>query len=234
MYKEIITNWQEIVIKDNTMPIYIAKPQEEDNYPCVIIFQEIFGVNNHLKDVTERVAREGFIAICPDLFYHEGKHFESGYENMDKAFEQMSKFSNDKFLIDLDYLLEYIHQMPNLKDNSVSTLGFCLGGQLSYLSACTKDIKSAVCYYGGRIMDFLDQTPNIKCPILLFFGDSDPYIPVENVEKIKSTLLDNQIKADLYLYNDATHGFFCNERDSYNENAASHSWFKTISFLQDN
>ena len=230
---EIVTKWEEIAVKHEIMPIYIAKPKEEGNYPCVIVFQEVYGVTHHIREITEKVAQEGYIAICPDLFYHYGKGFEAGYDEMEKAAEQMSKFSYEDFSFDIDLLLEYIHQLPSLKNGLVSTLGFGLGGELSYLCACTKKINSAICFYGGKILTFLDQTSGITSPILLFYGDSDPYVTMQHIQTIKDNLLEHKTKADLYVYTNATHGFFSSESNSYNEDAAHYSWEKTRQFLDD-
>lgn len=229
---DIDTKWDEIVIEENSMPIYVAKPQGEGAYPCVIVLQEIFGVNHHIRDVADRVAAEGYIAIAPDLFYREGKRFECSYTEMDKAFEQAGKFNNDNFLTDIDALLSSIRKRGDLKNNLITTLGFCLGGQLSYLAACTKNITSAICFYGGKIMTLLDKTSGIDCPIILFFGGKDPYIPTQDVEYIKTALEDNNKQAKIHIYDNADHGFFCNERGNYNEIAAKDSWEKTKSFLK--
>jgi carboxymethylenebutenolidase len=193
----------------------------------VVVIQEIFGVNHHIRAVCDRLAGEGYAALAPALFDRQVKNFESGY-SPDEIAEAR------KFVANPDWsamLRDSQAAIDNLKDGGrVGIMGFCMGGTVSFLAACRlAGLNAAVCYYGGQIARFADE--KLKVPTLMHFGEKDASIPMSDVEKIKEKRGQD---CEIYVYPEAQHGFHCDERGSYHERSAKLAWQRTLSFLQKN
>ena len=192
----------------------------------IIILQEIFGVNQHIREVALGYADKGYAALAPAIFDRVERKIEFGYEDqsefdrgLDIAF---SKLSIGDALVDIQTTVDALAKFGN-----VGVVGYCFGGLLTWLSACSvSGLSAASCYYGGGISDNLDQEN--KCPTIMHFGLKDPYIPVEQIEKIKAKLS----HLDIYTY-DSDHGFNCNHRGSYDEKSADLALSRTLTFFAD-
>jgi carboxymethylenebutenolidase len=149
----------------------------------------------------------------------------------------MNRLQDPKVMDDVGAAIAHLKSQSCVKQGAIGVTGFCMGGRFTYLTAAhhNKDIKAAVVFYGGGIPagkpSPLDRTGEISCPITLFFGGKDPLIPQEHVDKINQTLKDQKKNFSLKLYPEATHGFFCNERESYHQESAKDTWEKTKSFF---
>jgi len=190
----------------------------------VVVVQEIFGVNHHIRSVCDRFAAEGYAAVAPALFDRQVRDFQSGYspEEIEKA---------RKFVANPDWdamLRDTAAAIAELKGTgSVSIVGFCMGGTIAFLSAARLGgLTAAVCYYGGRIVAFADEKP--RCPTQMHFGDKDQSIPLSDVETIRQKRPD----CDIHVYQDAGHGFHCDERGSYHEPSSRVAWQRTLAWLK--
>jgi carboxymethylenebutenolidase len=222
---------------DGKMDAYVAQPKNGGNFPGVVVIQEAFGVNDHIKKATDRIAAEGYVAIAPDIFHRETERLIP-YAEMPKAIATMQRVVDSKAMEDVGAAIAHLKSQNNVKAGSVGVIGFCMGGRLTYLAAAhhADDVKCAVPYYGGGIPmgnpSPLSRTREIKCPMYLFFGAKDQLIPKEQVDQIKAELTANRVPFQLELYPDAGHGFFCDDRTmSYNEGAAKNAWEKTKAFF---
>lgn len=233
---EITSTTHQLNTSDGKMEAYEARPKNGGARSGIIVLMEAFGVNSHIKDVTERVAREGYVAIAPDLYHRESERLVP-YKDMGKAVEIMNRLQDPKVMNDVGAAIAHLKSQSYVKQGAIGVTGFCMGGRFTYLTAAhhSKDIKAAVVFYGGGIPagkpSPLDRTGEITCPITLFFGGKDPIIPQEHVDKINQTLKDQKKNFSLKLYPEATHGFFCNERESYHQESAKDAWEKTKSFF---
>jgi carboxymethylenebutenolidase len=222
---------------DGKMDAYVAQPKDGGSYPAVVVIQEAFGVNDHIKKVTERIAAEGYVAIAPDVYHREAERVIA-YAEMPKAIAALQRVVDSKAMEDVGAAIRHVKSRSNVKPGGVGVIGFCMGGRLTYLAAAhhANDVKCAVPYYGGGIPmgnpSPLSRTKEIKCPLYLFFGAKDQLIPKEHVEQIKTELAANNVPFQLEVYPDAGHGFFCDDRAmSYNDGAAKDAWGKTQKFL---
>ena len=221
---------------DGKMEAYEARPKDGGTHPGIVVLMEAFGVNGHIKDVTERIAREGYVAIAPDLYHRESERIVP-YAELQKAIGIMNRLQDPKVMDDVGTVISHLKSQSYVKAGSIGVTGFCMGGRFTYLTAAhhNKDIKAAVAFYGGGIPmgnpSPLDRTGEIGCPIYLFFGGKDPLIPQEHVEKINKALTDQKKNFMLKVYPEATHGFFCNERESYHPDSAKDAWEKFKSFF---
>jgi carboxymethylenebutenolidase len=222
---------------DGKMECYVAQPKGGGSYPGVVVIQEAFGVNSHIKKVTERIAAEGYVAIAPDIFHREAERLIP-YSEMSKAIATMQRVVDSKAMGDIGAAIAHLKSQSNVKAGSLGVIGFCMGGRLTYLTAAhhANDIKAAVPYYGGGIPmgnpSPLSRTGEIKCPMYLFFGGKDQLIPMDHVNQVKAELTAKKISSQVEVYPDAGHGFFCDDRGSYHEASAKDAWEKTKSFFK--
>ena len=213
------------------MPAYLARPDGAGPRPAVLVIQEAFGLNDHIKDVTRRVAGEGYVALAPDLFHRGGKGRTAGYDQLPKALELMGALKDDEIVADVASAIAHLEKDPGVRRDRIGITGFCMGGRVSYLAACAlpDKIAAAVPFYGGGIP--IDRTPTLRAPVLAFFGDADPFIPLDSVEKLKAEAARLGKRVETVVYPGAPHGFFCNERDSYRPDAARDAWERTKAFF---
>lgn len=226
-----MTEMVEIPAATGTMPAFLARPAGDGRSPVVIVIQEAFGLNAHIKDVARRVAAEGYVALAPDLFHRGGKNRVAGYDELPKALQLMGELTDDGITADVGSAIAWLEQQPFARADRLGITGFCMGGRVSYLTACTlpDKIKAAVPFYGGGIPVYL--TEHLKAPVLAFFGDQDPFIPLDQVELLKSEAKRLGKRVEVVVYPGAPHGFFCNERDSYRPEAAADAWERLKKFF---
>jgi carboxymethylenebutenolidase len=197
------------------MPAVLCRPTQGGSRAGVLVLMEAFGLTPHIEEVTTRIAGEGYVALAPDLFYRGGKGRTAGYDELPKALELMGSLRDDEIVADVASAITHLETQATVRKGRIGITGFCMGGRVSYLAACAlpERIAAAVPYYGGGIP--IDRTPTLRAPVLAFFGDQDPFIPLDQVEKLgaEAKRLGKQI--EIVVYPKAPHGFFCDERDSY-------------------
>jgi carboxymethylenebutenolidase len=187
----------------------------------VVVLQEIFGVNAHIREIANRLAAEGWLAVAPALFDRILPGFECGYgpEDRPKAMEIYPKVQIDTALLDIAAALKRVRGA-----GKAGIVGFCFGGLLSWLAAGRLNPDAAICYYAGRIGQFKDEQPN--CPVMLHFGARDESIPISAVEAVRAA----HPGLPIHLY-EAGHGFCCDQRPSYDEAACRLSWQRSLEFF---
>jgi carboxymethylenebutenolidase len=215
------------------MAAHLAVPPGAGPRPAVVVVMEAFGLVKHVREVAERIAAEGYVAIAPDFYYRDAPNNTFGYDELPKALGLMQKVDDGRFVEDMRATLGYLHSLPQVGDSKIGVTGFCMGGRLSFLSACTLsgEIAASAPFYGGGIVGHLGQAGGIRIPLYLFFGDKDPFIPLKQVEQIDVKLKELGVDYQLKTYPGANHGFFCNERESYQVEAAADAWKELRSFL---
>jgi carboxymethylenebutenolidase len=233
---DITTSTIQLNTPDGRMETYEARPNDAGARPAIIVLMEAFGVNAHIKDVTERVAREGYVAIAPDLYHREPERLVP-YAELQKAIGIMNRLQDSKVMEDVGAVLSHLKSQSYVKAGAIGVTGFCMGGRFTYLTAAhhNKDIKAAMPFYGGGIPmgnpSPLARTGEINCPIYLFFGAKDPLIPQDQVAQINKALTDSKKSFMMKVYPEAGHGFFCNERQSYHPDSAKDAWENFKSFF---
>ena len=239
---EITTgNWT-VSGEGRNLPVFVARPLGDGQHPAVMVVMEAFGLNAHIKKVAERIAAEGYVVAAPDLYYREGSPVV-GYDNLPEALRLMFGLSDDKILKDVDNVVQRLQADPGVRVDRIGITGFCMGGRVTFLAACNnRAIKAAVPFYGGGIgsvMQPSDKTPQapleyaeqLQAPMLLFFGGKDAFIPSDEVDTIRGRLKDLGKEAEVVVYPEADHGFFCDERPSYNQQAADDAWRRMTDFF---
>jgi carboxymethylenebutenolidase len=204
---------------------YVAKPVGGPIAGLVVV-QEIFGVNAHIRSVADGYAREGFLAVAPALFDRIERGIDLKYvgEDVQKAMALSRQLNTDFFLKDTAAAIDYARAQTQEK---TGVIGYCLGGSIAWVAACRLKIDAAVGYYGGSIAQYALEQP--QCPILLHFGKKDNHIPPEAVDKIRAA----HPKIPIYLY-EAGHGFNCDARASYDASSAKLARERSLGFLKEN
>ena len=237
-----VTDVAEVTVGGSPMPIHTARPDSGGKSPAVIVIQEIFGVNSDIRGVAERFANEGYFAAAPELFHRSGKGVDIPFSEMQQAFGERGKLSNDDVIADVQATIDYLRGNADVDADNIGIVGFCFGGMVAYLGSTMSGVKAAAVYYGGGILPRPDAPPDaprlldgtadaVQAPIIGFWGTEDAGIPVANVEEIERVLQEKGKSIENHVYDGAGHGFFCAERGSYNEAAASDSWPKTLAFF---
>lgn len=192
---------------------------------AVVVVQEIFGVNEHIRDVCDRLAAEGYRAIAPAVFDRIRPGVEYNYDAEGvaggRAFIEQLGWENP--VQDVWAAAKAVHPL-----GKAAVMGFCWGGSVVWLAACRLDIACAAAYYGRQIPDFVAETP--KCPTILHFGAEDALIPLAGVEKVKAA----HPAVPVFIYEGAGHGFHCNPRPDYREDSAKLAWSRTMALFDEN
>jgi carboxymethylenebutenolidase len=227
----VASRWEQIDVGDKTMNVYVAAPHDTGPRPGIVLIQEIFGVNPHIRSVADRWAREGYFVAAPDVFHRQGDRFESGYDNLAPGFERMGKLRDDDFLRDAGALLGWMREQGAVRKDRIGVTGYCMGGRLTAVTAMTLEVQAAVSFYAGGIGQLIDRFPHLKAPILFFFGAQDNFIPVSDTEKVRHALETTKKAGEVVVYDDCGHGFFCEARGSYYKPAADEAWKKATDWF---
>lgn len=240
--REIKSDWVKITNGSLQIDAYLAMPVGEESLPGVVVLQEIFGVNDHIRDVTQRIAKEGYVAIAPALYQRQAPGFETGYTEQDLKIgkEYKAQTKAEELLGDIQGAIDYLRGQTPVKSNAIGCIGFCFGGHVAYLAATLPDIKATASFYGAGIATMtpggdeptITRTQDITGTIHLFFGLDDASIPAEQVNQIEAELKKQQISHQIFRYEGADHGFFCDQRASYNPQAAKDAWEKVKTLFQ--
>jgi carboxymethylenebutenolidase len=229
-------------IDANGTPAYVALPGSEIKGAVIVCF-EIFGLNRHIEDLCRRFAKVGYIAAAPDFYHRCDGQTVISYSDRESALTLANTLTDESVMADIESVFRYLQsQLGNA--HSIGIAGYCLGGRLAFLAACRNPgLAACVSFYGGGIPKTgrfkgltavpLDEAASIRTPMFLAFGGQDQSIPSEDVEQIRDRLAELGKEATIEVYPDAGHGFMCEERESYDANAAKDGWAKTIAFLNE-
>ncbi|HEY6487976.1 MAG: dienelactone hydrolase family protein [Terracidiphilus sp.] len=213
-------------VDEHVLSLYIAQPTAEPIAGLVVI-QEVFGVNRHIRSIADDFAKEGFFAVAPALFDRIEPGIELGYDGPDaqRGMALRQKLDLTKALADVDAAIAFASTETRKK---VGVIGYCFGGLLAWLSATRLHPEVAVGYYAGGIGNFAAETPTV--PVQLHFGKLDAHIPAEQVGRVKTA----HPEVEIHWYDGAGHGFNCDLRASYNAEAAELARGRALAFLKKN
>jgi carboxymethylenebutenolidase len=222
--------WIELQVADGTkMRAYVARPQS-GTHSGLIVFQEAFGVNGHIRDVTERFAKQGFCAIAPEVFHRTAPGQEFPYDNFQAAMPHLRAVTPQTALPDCRAAFDWL-KAQNCA--TIASAGFCMGGRVSFIANSGLSLTRAVSFYGGGIAPaLLDLVPKLNAPMLFFWGGRDKHIFPDQRASLTSALREHEKKYVNVEISFADHGFFCDQRPSYDAEASRYAWGLTLEFLK--
>ncbi|MHB2026539.1 MAG: dienelactone hydrolase family protein [Elusimicrobiota bacterium] len=243
--RNVKTESVQIKVSDGTvMRAHLARPNEPGSFPGLLVFQEAFGVNAHIRSLTERLAEEGYVALAPELYHRTAQGFDSPYSDFASAMPHIKALTDAGLEADIAAAFDLLSGMPFVvQDNGprIGAVGFCLGGRASFLAACARPLRCAVSFYGGGIAPtktallnnpgLLDRAPKMSGPMMFFWGGKDSHITRDHHRQIADALTIAQKKLVTVEFSAADHGFFCDERASYDHEAAVQAWPMMLNFL---
>ncbi|TWF78695.1 carboxymethylenebutenolidase [Pseudonocardia hierapolitana] len=228
------SHYETITTPDGTFDAFCAVP-EATPAPAVLIFQEVFGVNDNIRGLAVQLAEAGYLALAPDVFWRIEPRFERKDESgLADGFAHVQQLDFDLVPGDLTATMAHALGMPEC-NGRVGGVGFCLGGTLAYLFAATARVDgrgpdAVVSYYGSAINGMLDLAPRVECPVLFHYGADDPYIPAEKIDEVEQAFAG---RSDVVLHRYAAGHAFSNwdAPSLYDEKAARTAWPRTVDFL---
>ena len=227
------STWLDIQTDDGQFQAYLASPRGGKG-PGIILLQEIYGVNQHIRNVADQYAADGYVVLAPDLFWRSAPRIELGYGEQDRpqAFSLMQGCDLAKAQSDIAQTARALRALPGV-DSKIAAIGYCFGGRMAYLTAARGDVDAAIAYYGGGIQNDLDRAASVKVPLQLHFGGLDSHIPAAAVQQIAERFDDNPA-VEIHVYPDAEHGFNCSHRASYHQRSAAQARGNALIFLSEN
>jgi carboxymethylenebutenolidase len=232
----INTRTIELETADGAMAGFEARPDTPPRR-AVIVVQEAFGVNHYIEGVTSRFAAAGFDALAPSFFHRAGGGTAS-YDDFAQVMPLFEGLTDDGILMDLDAAFAHLQALGHERAG-IGVVGFCMGGRITFLAAARRTFGASVGFYGGGLVTprfpqfpaLVDESRTLKTPWLGLFGDEDGSIPVEDVETLRAALLDAPVPTEIVRYPGAEHGFFCDERPSYNPEVSADAWVRTLDWF---
>ncbi len=242
----VVTSQQGLVTADGTVmseafqvPFYEARPSAAGKYPILLVIPEIFGMHEHIKDVTRRFAKEGFLGITFEPYAREGGVLN--LPDMPSLRKIVDLVPDKRVMTDLDALAAYAKQLPAARPDRIGVTGFCRGGMYALMYAAhNHELKAAVAWYGQikpekkpgvRTTGPLDVAGQIKIPVLGLYGGADMGIPVADVKEMEAAIKSNGGTAEFVIYAGAPHAFFADYRPSYRPDAAKDAWNRCLAFF---
>ena len=223
-----------VSVADGTeIDIYTSIPEGEGLFPSLIVIQEAFGVNHHIRNVCERFCAAGYAVVSPDLFHRTGKRLEVSYSDFPSAMPHLQAITKDGLIADLKASFDWLIHQDTASKDKIGTIGFCLGGRVSFLANAILPVSACVSYYGGGVDQLADEAPNLHAPHLFFWGGKDGHIKQESIDTIINAVKAAGKEYTTVTISNAEHGFNCDERPSYNPLAAREAWAHTLAFFED-
>lgn len=230
MNHPVHTQWINLPTASGGIDAYLALPPGGRG-PGLLLLQEIFGVNEHIRAVAEQYALAGFVVLAPDVFWRQAPRVELGYEGDDRqrGVALAGALQPAELQADLQAAVAALRARPEVAGSKIGAIGYCLGGRLAYNVAALTDVDAAVAYYGGGIAGQLALAPKVSCPIQFHFAASDAHIPPEAVAAVRAAFAGKQ--AEVHEYPGSLHGFNCWARASYHAPSSALALGRSLVFL---
>ncbi len=221
-------------VKDaSDMDAYVSVPWGSGPFPAVMVFQEAFGVNHHIRKVADKIAAEGYLAIAPELFHRTAPAgFDSPYGDFAAVMPHFQALTTEGISNDVKAVYDWLSTQSNVIKNKIGCIGFCMGGRVSFIANSAVPLAASVAFYGGGMHMVADLAASLHGPQLLFWGGKDQHIKPEHVQTVVDAI--NKAGKDHInvVISYADHAFFCDERPSYHPQAATEAWGMTKAFFK--
>jgi carboxymethylenebutenolidase len=228
------TSWITSKVDDGSeMRLFVARPAGAGPHRAIIVMQEAFGVNAHIRDVTMRFAGEGFVAVAPELFHRTGTGVEGRYDDFPGMAPHFKSLTTEGIVADARAVHRWLLSQPEVDAARIAAVGYCLGGRASFLANSVLPLAAAVSYYAGGMPSVLDRVDSVHGPQTFFWGGRDAHITAEQKSAVADAFHAAKKTFTSVEFSQADHGFFCDQRSQYEPNAAREAWALTLAFLAD-
>lgn len=225
-------NFNTVKVKDGTeIALYTAIPEGEGPFPALIVIQEAFGVNHHIRTLAERYCQEGYAVVSPDLFHRTAVRIEVDYDDFSKAAPHFHAITKEGLTADLQAAYDFLASNEQVLQEKAGAVGYCLGGRVSFLANAVLPLSAAVSYYGGGLEQFRDEAEHLHGTHLFYWGGLDQHIGEEAIQTITGAVKQAGKDYENIVFSYADHGFNCDERASYHPLAAKEAWAHTLAFF---
>ncbi len=236
----LIAGEVKIPVEDGEIPAYRAMPATGQDFPVILVVQEIFGVHEHIQDICRRFAKLGYLAIAPEMFARQGdvSQLNDIQEIISKV---VSKVPDSQVMSDLDATVNWAEKSSKGDINKLGITGFCWGGRVVWMYAAhNPKLKAGVAWYGRLVSESspltpkhpIDIAPYLKAPVLGLYGGNDSGIPNDTVAQMREALKGGDTNSEIILYPDTPHGFFADYRPSYRKEQAEDAWEKMLGWFK--
>ena len=217
-----------------TLQAYTAAPTTTDKAPGIILLQEAFGVNHHIRGVADRLAQAGYVVVAPELFHRTAAPgLEIPYNDFPSAAPHFQGITVEGLTADLQASYAWLQAQENVAVDKIGSIGFCLGGRVSFLANAVLPLSAAVSYYGGGTHMLKDRAKGLHATHLFFWGGLDTHISKEHIAEVITAVEAAQKPYINTVISYADHGFNCDERPSYHPEAAKEAWALTLAFFKE-
>jgi carboxymethylenebutenolidase len=226
----IRSEWADLDVADGTTTrAWVARAEGRTPSRGLLVFQEAFGVNAHIREVTDRFAALDFVAISPELFHRTAPRFEGKYTDLPAAMPHLQALTEQGLEADIRASFAWLEGAGVARNTAA--VGYCMGGRVAFLANSVLPLKAAASYYGGSIPPLLGRAGKLAGPMLFFWGGLDHHIPEEQRRTVVSGVgAAKKVFVDV-VFSNADHGFFCDARASYHAAAAAQAWSLTRAFF---
>ena len=221
-----------VKVSDGTeIDLYTAFPEGEGNFPAIIVIQEAFGVNHHIRNVAEKYCKEGYAVVSPDIFHRTGRLLDLSYNDFSKVMPHYQAVTNEGLAADLKASYDFLQQQDNVVKDKIGSVGYCLGGKVSFLANAVLPLSAAVSYYGGSLEQLTGMAADLHAPHLFFWGGLDKHITPDKVDAVIDAVKAAGKDYTNVVISYADHAFSCDERPSYNALASKEAWAHSLAFF---
>jgi carboxymethylenebutenolidase len=222
-----------VTVEDGTeMTLHVARPPSAGGRrPGILVFQEAFGVNHHIRSIARRLADEGYVAVAPELFHRTAPGFEGSYTDFEAVRPHWTALTTEGLIADIRAAHRALGALEGVDASRLACIGFCMGGRVSYLAAGAVPLRAAISFYGNIAPELFDRAQDVQAPFLMFWGGLDKNIPPERHRALADALRAADKPFVDVEFSNAEHGFNCDERAAYNSAAARNAWSLVRDFL---
>jgi carboxymethylenebutenolidase len=215
----------------SVIDVWVTWPDEKEKYPAVLLLDEGYGVNAHIRSVAERLSREGYVVFVPDLYHRFGRQLQLPYGDSASVLALAASINIGDLTVDLKTTLSAMEALHYVDRNKIGTLGFCHGGRYSMVANSLFHLTAGVSFYGIDLDKFPFASFGFGSPHLFFWGAQDANNPPDRLARFQQNLVETGRDFTSVIFSYAGGGFFCEELSSYHPLAARQAWGHTLSFF---
>ncbi len=229
---QTVNNKITLTVGDSLMSAYIAAPEGAGTYPAIILLQEAFGVTSHIRGVANRIAAEGYVIIAPELFHRTAPGIEFDQNNLQAVMQHVTAMKLEEQQADLHACYNWLLLQDNVIKEKIGSIGYCMGGRVSFIANYTLPLSACVSYYGSGIQNMIFKMQNLHAPHLFFWGGLDKHILPEHVAAVTEGMKQAGKPFVNVVLSYADHAFNNDQRANYNADASKEAWALSLAFLK--